>query len=220
MLSTVELRRTKPIITCLAVVYVVLATATWLSASHRTTRTRDFSYQTRLKHDLDGDHIPETATIQERGQVYQVSIHFTTGRPKLHLSTYVRADVAGLSLQTIDANNDSQGEFLVIISATSVRPVAVWANQGKNFTKVNSWSYGAVGRYRGPAIQHQRAEAPDPIGAAPNPPLQATPASRFFIPVGNPTGLIHFQPERVPFDSIFWQDPSRGPPVPSRVKVL
>src|SRR5207249_2755749 len=74
LLFTVKLRRTKPIITCLAVVYVVLATATWLSASHRITHTGDFSYQTRLKHDLDGDHIPETATIQERGQVYQVSI--------------------------------------------------------------------------------------------------------------------------------------------------
>ena len=217
MLSTVELRRTKPIITCLAVVYVVLATATWLSASHRTTRTGDFSYQTRLKHDLDGDHIPETATIQERGQVYQVSIHFTTGRPKLHLTTYVRADIAGLSLQTIDVNNDSQGEFLVVISATSVRPVAVWANQGKNFTKVSSWSYGAVGRYRGPAIQHQRTEAPDPIGAAPNPPLQATPAGRLFTSAEDSADLIHFQPEPVPFDSIFWQDPSRGPPATPRV---
>ena len=115
MLPIVKLGRTKQILTCLAVVYVVLSTATWVSASHRTINSDDFSYRTRLKHDLDGDHIPETATIREKGYVYQVSIHFTTGRPKLRLTTYLTAGSAGLSLQTIDADNDSQGEFLVII---------------------------------------------------------------------------------------------------------
>jgi len=217
LLRTAKLGRTKRILSCLAIVYVVLSTATWVSASHRTTNSEDFSYRTRLKHDLDGDHIPETATIRERGYVYQVSIHFTTGRPKLRLTTYLTAGSAGLSLQTIDADNDSQGEFLVIISATSLRPVAVWANQGKDFTKVNSWSYGGVGRYRGPTVQHQRVEAPDPIGATPNPPLQATLAGRVYTAAADSAILSHSQAEQFPVDSIFWQDPSRGPPAPSRV---
>jgi hypothetical protein len=218
LLRTVNLGRTKRILTLLAVVYaVLLSTATWVSASHRTHYSDDFSYRTRLKHDLDGDHIPETATVRERPHVYQVSIHFTTGRPKLRLTTYLTAGTAGLSLQTIDADNDSQGEFLVIISATSVRPVAVWANEGENFTQVNSWSYGGVGRYRGPTVQHQPTEAPDPIGASPNPPLQATLASRLFTAVADSAVLIHSQTDQFPFDSIFWQDPSRGPPAPSRV---
>ena len=217
MLRTVKLGRTKRILTCLAVVYVVLSTATWVSACHGTNNSDDFSYRTRLKHDLDGDHIPETAIIRERPYVYQVSIHFTTGRPKLRLTTYLAAGTAGLSLHTIDADHDSEGELLVIISATSVRPVAVWANEGKKFTKVSSWSYGGMGRYRGPTVRHQTTEAPDPIGATPNPPLQATLASRLFTAVADSAVLIHSQTEQFPFDSIFWQDPSRGPPAPSRV---
>jgi len=216
LLRTVKLGRTKRILTCLAVVCAVLSTATWVSASHRTNNSDDFSYRTRLKHDLDGDHIPETATIRERHYVYQVSIHFTTGRPNLRLTTYPTAGTAGLSLQTIDADNDNEGEFLVIISATSVWPVAVWANEGKNFTKVNSWSYGGVGRYRGPTVQHPTTEAPDPIGATPNPPLQATLASRLFAAAADSAVLIHSQTEQFRFDSIFRQDPSRGPPAPSR----
>ena len=217
MLSTEKIRQNKRILTGLAVFYVVLSATTWASASHRENNSGHFSYRTQLKHDLDGDHIPETATIRQRGDLYQVNIHFTTGRPKLRLTTYLSAGTAGLSLQTIDDDHDSVGEFLVIISATSLRPVAVWANQGKDFQRVSSWTYGGMGRYRGPGVQHQRADAPDPIGASPNPPLQATPAGRFFSSAGDSAGSIHSQPERVPFDSILWQDPSRGPPSSSRV---
>jgi len=217
LLSTEKLRQSKPILTGLAVLYVVLSAATWASASHRDGSTGHFSYRTQLRHDLDGDHIPETATIRQQGDVYQVNIHFTTGRPKLRLTTYLTAGTAGLSLQTIDDDHDSVGELLVIISATSLRPVAVWANQGKDFRRVSSWTYGGLGRYRGPGIQHQRADAPDPIGASPNPPLQATPAGRFFVWARDSAGSIHSQPEQVPFDSILWQDPSRGPPSSSRV---
>lgn len=217
MLSTAKLRRSERILTGLAVLYVVLSAATWASASQGHSSAEQFSYRTQLKHDLDGDHIPETATIRQRGDLYQVNIHFTTGRPKLRLTTYLTAGTAGLSLQTIDDDHDSVGELLVIISATSLRPVAVWANQGKDFRRVSSWTYGGLGRYRGPGIQHQRADAPDPIGASPNPPLQATPAGRFFAWAGDSAGSIHSQPEQVPFDSLLWQDPSRGPPSSTRV---
>jgi hypothetical protein len=217
LLSTEKLRQSKRILTGLAVLYVVLSAATWASASDGQNNTGRFSYRTQLKHDLDGDHIPETATIRQRGDLYQVNIHFTTGRPKLRLTTYLSAGTAGLSLQTIDENNDSVGEFLVIISATSLRPVAVWAKQGKDFKRVSSWTYGSLARYRGLAVQHQRADAPDPIGASPNPPLQAMPAERLFASAGGSAGSIHSQPEQVPFDSTLWQDPPRGPPSSSRV---
>jgi hypothetical protein len=217
LLPTEKLRHRKQILTGLAVLYVVLTATTWASASQRDTDSGHFSYRTQLKHDLDGDHIPETATIRQRGDLYQVNIHFTSGRPKLRLTTYLTAGTAGLTLQTIDDDNDSVGEFLVIISATSLRPVAVWAKQGKDFKRVSSWTYGGLGRYRGPGLQQHRPDAPDPIGASPNPPLQATPAGRFFSSAGNSAGSIHSQPERILFDSILWQDPSRGPPSSSRV---
>jgi hypothetical protein len=220
LLSTEKLRRSKRILIGLAVVYAVLSAATWASASHHpgTPGNADnYSYRTQLKHDLDGDHIPDSATIRQHGALYQVNIHFSTGRPKLRLTTYLTAGTAGLSLQTIDDDNDSQGEFLVIISATSVRPVAVWANQGKGFKRISSWIYGGVGRYRGPTIHHQRQDEPVPVGASPNPPLQAAAADQLFGATADAAGSIHCQPEQVPFDSILWRDPSRGPPSTSRV---
>src|SRR5215467_245901 len=123
-------------------------------ASHHNSEHR-LSYLTRLDHDLDGDHIPETATIRQRGYLYQVNIHFTTGRPKLRLTTYITEGVAGLSFQTTDIDNDSQDD-LVIISATSVRPIAIWLNQGKAiFKKVSSWSYG-FRRYTGLEYRHRQ----------------------------------------------------------------
>src|ERR1700741_2682838 len=93
------------------------------------------SYKTTLGIDLDGDHILETATIRQQGSFYQVSIHFSTGRPKLKLRTFVGDDVAGLTIDITDVNSDSEAD-LVISSATSIRPIAVWLNRGSaNFQR-------------------------------------------------------------------------------------
>lgn len=122
------------------------------------------SYKTRLRHDLDGDHIPETATIKQRGSLYQVVIHFTTGRPKLRLRTYVTDDIGGLTFATADLNN-SEGSDLLILSATSLRPVAVWLNQGRgSFKRVNPSGYGLTGRETGPGLKHRSDDQPAPIG--------------------------------------------------------
>src|SRR2546430_16454693 len=135
-----KLHRNKNVMTALAVLSVFLLGASRAHAGGQQTDTH-FLYRAQLGEDLDGDHIPETATIRQYGYHYQVSIHFTTGRPKLRLTTYVSEGVAGLSFQTSDVNNDSRRDIL-IISATSLRPVGIWLNQGKaKFQKVNSWVY-------------------------------------------------------------------------------
>src|SRR5262249_16254267 len=126
--------------TGLAALFVLLAGAVFASASPKKFAP-GFSYKTRLGRDLDGDHIPETATIKQRGSFYQVSIHFTTGRPKLRLRTYVTDDLAGLTVEIADVDHDTRAD-LVISSATSVWPVAIWLNHGADFQRVTKPSYG------------------------------------------------------------------------------
>ena len=217
MLLMLKLHRSKIVLTGLALLFVFLFGGNEASANHRQP-DQHVSYRTQLGNDLDGDHIPETAIIKQCGYVYQVSIHFTTGRPKLRLKTYVTEAAAGLSLQTTDVNNDSKGD-LVIISAISLRPIAVWLNQGTaRFQRVSSWVYGGVGRYTGPTLRHRGTSQPEPIGNIFVDPLpQATPAVEYFDLDEDSAGLLASQTEQLPFDSTLRQLPSRGPPATSRV---
>ena len=216
-LFMLKLHPNKIVIALLAALSVFLSGGSEASAAPRTSY-QHVSYSTQLGNDLDGDHIPETATIRQCGYFYQISIHFTTGRPKLRLKTYVTEDAAGLSLQTADINNDSKGD-LVVISATSLRPIAVWLNQGTaKFQRVSSWVYGGVGRYTGPAYRHRRTSQPEPIGNIWADPLpQATLVVEYFGLDNDPAGLLASQTEQLPFESLFRQLPPRGPPVTSRV---
>ncbi|HEY2381930.1 MAG TPA: hypothetical protein VGK48_12190 [Terriglobia bacterium] len=126
------------------------------------------SYKTTLGIDLDGDHIPETATIRQQGSFYQVSIHFSTGRPKLKLRTFVGDDVAGLTIEITDINSDSEAD-LVISSATSTRPIAVWLNRGSaNFQRVNVRAYGFYGRFTGPRWREKPGNHRAPAGSLSN----------------------------------------------------
>lgn len=213
-----KLHRNKIVITTLAVLSVFLFGATAF-ASHGAKVNPHIAYHSKLGHDLDGDHIPETATIRHCGYLYQVSIHFTTGRPKLRLTTYVSEGVAGLSLETTDVNDDRKGD-LVIISATSIRPVAVWLNQGRaKFVKVNAWHYGGVGRYTGPTYRSRGPSQPDEsVGTDSVDPLpQATPSAHDFgIDVAT-VSVWWLQPELRPLESLLSQVPPRGPPASARV---
>ena len=49
--------------------------------------------------------------------------------PKLRLKTYITNDIAGLTLEVADIDHDTRAD-LVINSATSPLPVAIWLNRG------------------------------------------------------------------------------------------
>ena len=215
--SQLKLHRNQIVITAFVVLSVFLfgANASYASGSRAK---QGFKYRIQLGQDLDGDHIPETAVIRERGHFYQVSIHFTTGRPKLHLKTYVTRDIAGLSFQATDLNNDNKDD-LVIISATSVRPLAVWLNQGRaKFKKVNSSLYRGVGRQTSPIYRVPKASQPEPVGNVSVDPFpQATLESKYFNVACDGTGIISVQPDQCSFEFALRQVPSRGPPFAASV---
>jgi hypothetical protein len=216
LLLSLELHRNKNVIIALAVLSVFLFGANASYASHLDP-DHPVAYRTQLAQDLDGDHKPETATVRQGGNVYNISIHFTTGRPKVRLTTYLTEGIAGLSFHARDINNDSKGD-LVVVSATSVRPIAIWLNQGRaRFQKVNSWIYGGVGRYNGPAYQVNGTSQPEPVGNISIDPMpQTTPASSFVI-LDEAVALLSFEQDERPFDSWFRQVAPRGPPSTSHV---
>jgi hypothetical protein len=159
--------RNKKFITGLAALSaLVFSTAIGFASPGNYGRTAEkISYRGSLGLDLDGDHIPEIVTIKQRGSFYQVSIHFSTGRPKLRLKTYVGDDEAGLSLEVADVNNDSRAD-LVITSATSVWPIATWLNHGSaNFQRVNLRTYTLTGRHNSSRLNRRENALPDPAGS-------------------------------------------------------
>jgi hypothetical protein len=169
------------------------------------------SYRTTLRHDLDGDHIPETATIKQRGSLYQVVIHFTTGRPKLRLRTYLTDDIGGLTFATADLNN-SEGSDLLLLSATSLRPVAVWLNQGRgSFKRVNPSGFGLTGRDTGPSLKHRSNDQPEPIGNLLNSVPQAETPESLHIGI-NSCFLTTPQSGSSDFEAFRRQVHPRGPP--------
>ena len=212
-----ELHRNKIVISLLTVLSVFLFGADAAYASRHESDHR-ISYHTDLGRDLDGDQKPETATIRQCGSLYQVNIHFTTGRPRLRLTTHLTGGIAGLSFQTTDIDNDNRGD-LVITSATSIRPVAVWLNQGRaKFKKVTAQLYSGVGRHTGPALRHDSTAQPEPDDDILLDPLpQTTPDVENFGPADRSQALVTLQSDSHPFDSMLRQTPSRGPPAAPRV---
>ena len=206
------LHRYKNVITALAWLVVFLGGAGAAFASPHQPKS-GIAYRTQLGHDLDGDQIPESATIRLCGDTYHVSINFTTGRPKLRLTTYVTEGVAGLSFQTTDVNNDSKGD-LVITSATSIQPIAVWVNQGRaKFKKTNASVYGGVGGHTGPTYRVRHPSQPDVTGNIYVDPLpQATLTVQHFVLSDSVSSLLYQQADARPFDSLLRQIPPRGPP--------
>jgi len=167
LVFVLELYRNKKFITGLAALCTLLfCTGTGVASPGNYGRnTEKISYKGSLGLDLDGDHVPETVTVKQQGSFYHVSIHFSTGRPKLRLKTYVGDDEAGLSLEVADVNNDSLAD-LVVTSATSVWPIATWLNHGPgNFQRVNSRTYSLTGRNNGPRLSHRENAQPDPAGS-------------------------------------------------------
>jgi hypothetical protein len=217
LLNLLKLKRITRAVASFPLLCPFLCSASWAFPSHHYSGQR-ITYRTQLGNDLDGDHIPETATIRLCGYIYQVSIHFTTGRPGLRLTTYLTEGLAGFSLQATDVNNDNKAD-LVIVSATSIRPIAVWVNQGKStFQRVSTWPSGGAATHNGPSFRRRGLEEPEPLGNALFDPLpHATLAVQYFGPEAAPAALIFLRPDQLPFDSVLWHVPPRGPPASSRV---
>ena len=202
------LHRTKVVLTRLFAVTFVFLLPNWVAAS-----PAGISYRISLGHDLDGDHIPETATIRQCGGVYKVSIHFTSGRPRLHLMVYQQEDETGLTFETKDLDDD-HNEDLVITSATSVRPVAVWLNSGKaKFKRVSSWAYGGPHKFRGPALNRRAACTPESdINNSADPLAHGEKIAQQFDIGLNIELLRVWNREQLRCDSFLQQVPARGPP--------
>jgi hypothetical protein len=196
-------------------VSVLLFGANAAFASHHRSDKR-ISYRTDLGRDLDGDRLPETATIRQSNHLYQVSIHFTTGRPKLRLATYIPEGVGGLSLQISDLNHDGSDELLVV-SATSIKPIAVWVNQGKTkYKRVQSWTIG-FGRYTGPKIHQAPRSNPQPEGNISIDRLPQATLAADYLPFEEARVTMTSDVVTIRVEAILGQIPSRGPPAAVRV---
>jgi hypothetical protein len=208
-----KLSRNKKFITALTALSAFFFAAHAAHAKNRQDSPR-ISYLTQLGGDLDGDHLPETASVRYCGNVYQVSIHFTTGRPKLRLLTHLTEGLAGLTFETRDVDNDNKRD-LVLVSATSRQPIGVWLNQGKaKFRKVNSWLYDGLGRNTGATYRYRGTSEPEPVGNIFIDPLpQLAPALEY---LGlNPDSALPLsgQSEKRSVACMLAQVPPRGPPV-------
>jgi hypothetical protein len=209
--------RNKSVINLLALFFVFLSGTNAAFGIHRNRHGGDMSYRTDLGYDLDGDHVSETVTIHQCGHLYQVNIHFTTGRPKIRLTAYLNVGVAGLSVETTDVNNDNKGD-LVLVSATSMKPVAVWLNQGKaKFKKVAVWPY-RFGRYTGPVYRHRQTSQPVPVGTVSLDPLPQTAVDGSHFDIGkDPVARLYFEADELPVGFNLRQVHPRGPPRTTRV---
>jgi hypothetical protein len=215
LLFVLKLYRNKKIIFGLAALLVLLSGAVIASASP-TKSTQGFSYKTKLGRDLDGDHIPETATIRQRGSFYQVSIHFTTGRPKLRLRTYITDDLAGLSVEIADVDHDARAD-LVINSATSVWPVAIWLNHGTDFQRVSRLLYGHHGANNGPGLDTKKKSQRDPVGNLFSDPLPEAETGDSFDHAVDLKNPLSSKADPLPFEFTLTQAAPRGPPTGTHI---
>jgi hypothetical protein len=171
------------------------------------------SYSARLGRDLDGDRLPETATIRQNGQTYQVDIQFSTGRPKFHLTAFMPQGNAGLTVQVADIDADGDEE-LAIVSATSVQPLEVWLNQGHaQFERIPLKSFN-VRRQTGSAYRVARAIQPAPQGTLSIDPLpQAELAAGYCSITAGRQGSLRCEDRKPTLRFVFRSLPPRGPPI-------
>jgi len=209
-LSLLKLHSNKRILAGLFAGLFVLVAPKWADAAHKGV-----SYHATVGRDLDGDHIPETATVHQSGSVYRVSIHFTSGRPRLRLTVYRPEGEAGLSFEARDIDNDHNTD-LVITSATSLQPLAVWLNRGKaKFQKVRPWPYGRFGNYTGPSLNHHRTTHQPCPAVSSSGDLLAYPVEMDHLSHSGPDvqHAGHSDPEHRRSDLILRQVSPRGPPL-------
>ena len=170
------------------------------------------TYRAPLGRDLDGDGLAESATIRQSGSAYKITVQFTSGN-RLNLTLYQPHGETGLMVHASDVNDDHKAD-LVITSATSPRPVAVWLNRGKaKFQKVNSWIYSGLVKLKGPVLRQSHPYDPDAALNSPtDPPAQDVKLAQTVDIRLDTENLGPLNSERLCIDADLRQVPARGPP--------
>ena len=92
--------------------------------------------------DFDGDHRSDLATGRREGQTYRVEIQFATGRNPASIVLPASNEETRLVALDIDCDNDQD---LVVISAATSPPVAVWLNRnGGHFEEGGRWWWATL----------------------------------------------------------------------------
>ena len=92
--------------------------------------------------DLDGDSKADASIARFWESSYRIELHFTTQRLRVRLNAPIRNEV-GLELVAYDVDQDRRAD-LILTSASSVKPIAVWLNKGNGSFERSSASFGPL----------------------------------------------------------------------------
>ena len=109
----------------------------WLASA--TAFAADQHVGSRLTWDFDGDQITDLAVGSVRGSTFTISVRFSTGLHRVVLKSSVRGHVTPyLAATDVDHDNDVD----LILTGISLRPLAVWINEGEGrFNKSSGWFF-------------------------------------------------------------------------------
>jgi hypothetical protein len=94
--------------------------------------------ETAIISDFDGDNQPDLATSRLEGSSYKVEIQLSASQEttSFTLSSSERA----IALLAVDVDKDNDKD-LIIVSATSLKPLALWMNDGHgHFERNDDWA--------------------------------------------------------------------------------
>jgi hypothetical protein len=130
-------------------VLIVFIAAAWLfqspafACASDTCAVRGVEEPTiRLAGDFDGDHQIDRVSGRIRGSSYSIDVRLSTRQPRVRLTVPVRNEV-GLELISVDVNRDRRAD-LIVMSASSVAPIAVWLNTGNGAFERSSQSFAPL----------------------------------------------------------------------------
>ena len=110
--------------------------------------------QTSVLSDLDGDSRSDLAISQFDGGSYHIEIQLTTEQEKRSLNSNTSEFAIHLVVCDVDRDNDRD---LILVSFTSMLPVAVWLNDGKgHFEEGSRWLWpNLIGSDNPSAVNHE-----------------------------------------------------------------